>query len=442
MLHLMSFFGLFAMVGLAWLMSSHKRLFPWRLVIYGILLQFAFAAMIFYIPETRITPSGEQLFDRINAMFVALVDCTDEGSKFLFGPKVVEDGSLLNNFAFRALPTIIFFASLMSILYYFGVMQWMVRIIAVVMQKTLRTSGAETLSAAANIFVGQTEAPLVVRPYLAAMTQSELMAVMVGGFANVAGSVMGIYVKLFGVDGGHLLTASVISAPASLLIAKVMQPEIEEPKTLGTVKLEAPSEATNVLHAAAIGCADGAQLAINVGAMLIAFLALIALVNLLLGFVGFHVSGWAQWLFGWNISPNWSLQAILAYVFAPLALLIGVEWGDCLNVGELMGIKMVANEFVAYDRLHKMMEEISPDGAVNVLGRGFGDPPLLSARSNMLATYALCGFANFSSIGIQIGGLGPLAPSRRADLAKLGFRAMLGGTLTSCMTACIAGVLL
>jgi CNT family concentrative nucleoside transporter len=416
-----SFFGLFALIGLAWLLSSRRDRMPWRLVLYGVLLQFAFAALIFY------TYVGEAFFKWVDRAFVAVVDCTHSGTAFLFGKAAIEKGSVLNTFAFTALPIIIFFSALMSVLYYFGVMQWVVRGTAVVMQKTLRTSGAETLSAAANIFVGQTEAPLIVRPYLAGMTRSELMAVMVGGFANVAGSVMAIYVTQFGVNAGDLLTASVISAPASLLIAKVMQPEVDLPETLGTLKIDAPSEAVNVIHAAAEGAADGAKLAVNVAAMLIAFLALIALADLLLGGLGHGVAWSWNKTFSQSITLNWSLTALVGYLFYPLAWMLGVESGDCLEVGRLLGIKIVGNEFLAYAELHKLQT--------------VGASPLISPRSEMLATYALCGFANLGSIGIQIAGIGSLVPSRRAELAQLGLRAMIGGALASHMTACVAGVL-
>ena len=416
-----SFFGLFFLIGLAWLMSSRRDRFPSRVVAWGVLLQFVFAALIFY------TWLGKLFFVWLDRAFVAVVGCTDSGVALLFGPAALKEGSLVNTFAFRALPIIIFFSSLMSVLYYFGVMQWVVRGMAVGMQKTLRTSGAETLAAAANIFVGQTEAPLIIRPYLEGMTRSELMAVMVGGFANVAGSVMAVYVTQFGVNAGHLLTASVISAPASLLIAKVMQPELDQPQTLGTMLIDAPSEATNVIHAATEGAADGVKLAINVAAMIIAFLALIALADLLLEQLGYGVA-WvsANW-FGKPLEVHWSLTRLVGYLFYPLAWLLGVESGDCPRVGELLAIKIVGNEFLAYDQMHKWLPT--------------GGERLLSPRSEMLATYALCGFANFGSIGVQIGGIGALAPGRRAELAQLGLRAMIGGALASHMTACVAGVL-
>jgi CNT family concentrative nucleoside transporter len=416
-----SFFGLFFLIGLAWLMSSRRDHFPWRVVAWGVVLQFVFAALIFY------TWLGEVFFVWLDQAFLAVVGCTKSGVALLFGRSAVESGSPMNNFAFTGLPIIIFFSALMSVLYYFGVMQWIVRGMAVGMQKTLRTSGAETLSAAANIFVGQTEAPLMIRPYLERMTRSELMAVMVGGFATVAGSVMAVYVTQFGVNAGHLLTASVISAPAGLLIAKVMQPEVDQPQTLGTMLIDTPSEATNAIHAAAEGAADGVKLAINVAAMIIAFLALIALADLLLEQLG-HGVAWvsANW-FSKPVEVHWSLTALVGYLFYPLAWLMGVESGDCPRVGELLAIRTVGNEFLAYEQMHQWLPAEGER--------------LLSPRSEMIVTYALCGFANLGSIGVQIGGIGALAPGRRAELAQLGMRAMIGGILASHMTACVAGVL-
>ncbi len=402
--------GLVVMVGLAWAMSSRKRRLPWRVILGGLALQFAFAWMTLH------TEPGRAFFRGANDLFVALVSCTDKGTEFVFGRQFMQRPDVLSSFAFRALPTIIFFSALMSLLYYLGLMQWVIRGLAWVMQRTLRTSGAETLSAAANIFVGQTEAPLVVAPYLKDMTRSELMAVMVGGFATVAGGVLAVYVTQFGVSAAHLLTASVISAPAALLVAKVMEPETEVPKTLGNVQAMVKSPAQNAIHAVALGTTDGLKLALNVGAMLIAFLAIIHVVNLLLG--------WAGGQFGY---PELSLELVLGYLFWPLAWLMGVESKDCWAVGQLMGIKMVGNEFLAYAQLHEWTAQ--------------GTYPL-SSRSVVLATYALCGFANFGSIGIQLGGIGALVPERRGELAQLGLRAMLGGTLAACMTAAVVGVLM
>lgn len=400
------------MIFLAWLMSSHRRRFPWRIVVAGVLLQFALAAL-----TLRTTP-GLQLFAAIGEFFETMLTFVDDGSKFVFGEKFEE-----HFFAFKVLPTIIFFSCFMSLLYYVGAMQILVKALAWIMQRTLGTSGAETLSASANIFLGQTEAPLVIRPYLPTMTQSELNAVMVGGFSTISGGVLAAFVNL-GIDARHLVTASVISAPAALLIAKVLLPETESPETLGEVKLEVPVQAANLVEAASQGAIEGLKLALNVAAMLIAFMALIAMGNALVAWVGDQVYAFT----GWEAANRWSLQNALGTLFTPLAWLMGIEWADCGRAGELLGLKMFANEFVAYIELAKWQQT---DSEIN-----------LAPRTVVLLTYALCGFSNFASIGIQIGGLGGMAPERTSDLARLGLRAMLGGTLACCMTACIAGVLL
>lgn len=399
-----SFLGLFVMIGLAWLMSSHKTRFPWRVVIGGLLLQLAFAVLILK------TPQGEAFFDQFDAIFNNLMGFVDAGSSFVFGKDFQE-----HYFAFRVLPSIIFFAALMQALYYVGVMQLVVRGLGWVVQRTLGTTGPESLAAAANIFLGQTEAPLVVRPYVNKMTKSELMAIMVPGFGSTAGGVLIAY-KGMGIDAGHLLTASVLSAPASLLIAKVMIPETETPEPIEKVELEMGDSGGNLVEAISEGTLEGLKLALNVGAMLISFLALLALCDGLLGWVGswFH--------------QEWSLSAIFGWVFWPVAWVMGIETKDCAPAGQLLGIKMAANEFVAYGRFS---EWIKGEGGVD-----------LSERTQIILTYALCGFANFSSIGIQIGGIGGMAPERQRDLAKLGLRAMLGGALANFMTACIAGMLL
>jgi len=415
---LISVLGILVFIGLAWLMSSHKRQFPWRVVVGGLILQFSFAAVIL------LTDLGKAFFRGVNAVFVSLLDSVDVGAEFVFGENFAE-----HFFAFRILPTIIFFSAFMSIFYYYGVMQKVVGLLAIVMQKTLGTSGAETLSAAANIFVGQTEAPLVIRPYISSMTISELNAVMVGGFATMAGGVLGGLAAM-GFDAGHLLSASVISAPGALLLAKVMQPELDEPKTKGHVTLDVEDKSVNVLETIANGTIGGLQLALNVGAMLIVFLALIAVLNAVLGLAseGFW---WSADRLGFQTpeSPvRWSIEGALGQLFAPLAWLIGIEWNDCPRAGELMGLKMATNEFVAYIRLASWK---AADSAVQI-----------SERSRIILTYALCGFANFSSIGIQLGGIGGMAPDRRGDLARLGLRAMLGGTLASFITAAIASLML
>ncbi len=419
---LISVFGIAVMIGLAWLMSSHKRDVKLRIVFGGLLLQFGLG---FFVLRTQV---GAAVFDAVGNVFLALLSCVDAGSEFVFGANFAE-----HFFAFKVLPTIIFFSAFMSIFYYYGVMQFVVGVFAKVMQKTLGTSGAETLSAAANVFVGQTEAPLVIKPYISSMTISELNAVMIGGFATMAGGVLGGLVEMgkrvegdvvtYMISPQHLLAASVMAAPAALLIAKIMQPEVDTPQTLGDVKVDVKDPSTNVLEATANGAIGGLQLALNVGAMLIVFLALIAVIDLLLG--------WTGSLFGYVTADGeylWSLGAGLGRLFAPLAWVIGIEWDDCLPAGELMGLKMATNEFVAYGQLATWAE---PASAVQ-----------LSDRTEKIMTYALCGFANFSSIGIQLGGIGGIAPNRRGDLARLGLRAMIGGTLASFMNACVASILL
>lgn len=323
-------------------------------------------------------------------------------------------------FAIHILPTIIFFASLMSVMYHFGIIQKMVQAMAWIMARTMGTSGAESLSAAANIFVGQTEAPLVVKPYVNEMTRSELMAIMTGGFATIAGGVLAAYVR-FGVDAGHLMAASVMSAPASLMLAKIIFPETEKPKTMGNVELQVEKQTANVIDAAAAGAGDGLRLAVNVGAMLMAFISLIAMLNYglehlddVINFITFHSTA-----FDWNLS----LRQVLGYLFAPFSFFMGVSWKDILEVGNLLGTKISLNELVAYVELTNVKEILSP-------------------RSFTIATYALCGFANFSSIAIQIGGIGSIAPGRRSDLAQIGLKAMLAGALASWLTATIAGMLL
>ena len=408
-------FGYFVMIFLAWLMSSHRRRFPWRVVLGGTMLQVVFAWL------TINTEPGRRFFEGAGACFNTLMDFVDEGNVRVFGESFRD-----HYFAFKVLPTIIFFSALMSVLYHLGVMQFIVRILGYVMQVTLGTSGAESLSASANIFVGQTEAPLVVRPYVARMTRSELMAVMVGGFATVAGGVMALYVG-WGIDAGHLMTASVISAPAGLLIAKVLQPEVDTPETLGISRHSMPRETSNLIEAATTGAADGLKLALNVGAKLLAFFGLIAMLD-------YGLTHGSTWVFGLLGHQDWqplTMARILGVMFSPIAWLMGVEWKECSSVGQLLGVKMVATELVAYAQLDVMMGNVET-----------GIAPVLSNRAIIISTYALCGFSNFASIGIQIGGIGAIAPERRTDLTQLGMRAMLGGTLACCMTACIAGILI
>jgi CNT family concentrative nucleoside transporter len=411
MYRFVSLLGLVVMLCLAWLMSSHKRRLNLRIIVGGLVLQFAIAA---FVLRTRM---GERLFEGIDVAFNMLLASVNAGSAFVFGAGFSE-----HYFAFKVLPTIIFFSAFMSIFYYYGIMQRIVGLFARVMQYTLGTSGAESLSAAAEIFVGPVESPLVIRPYVSSMTISELNSVMVVGLATLAGGVLGAFVEM-GISAKHLLTASVITAPAGLLIAKILQPEVDQPKTLGKVRIDVEDPSTNVLEAITNGTISGVKLALNVGAMLIVFLSLVALVNLILGRIGIE--------FGFETAdhqPVWSLEATLGWLFRPLAWLMGIPWEDCGPAGQLLGLKMATNEFVAYSRL---ADWAKPDSLVQL-----GD------RSRVIMTYALCGFANFGSMGIQLGGLGGMAPDRRADLAKLALRAMLGGTLAAYMTACVAGLLL
>jgi CNT family concentrative nucleoside transporter len=397
-----SFAGLFAMIGIAWALSVDRRAIKWRTVIVGTALQLVFALVILR------TEIGRQVFDVIGAGITRFLDFTDAGASFVFGEKFKEF-----YFAFKVLPTIIFFSSFITILYYLGILQKIVRLFAGLMVRFMGTSGAESLSASANIFVGQTEAPLLIRPYVATMTRSELMAVMTGGFATVAGGVMAAYVGM-GVPAKHLLAASVMSAPAALVMAKLMFPEKEHSHTAGKVDIEIERPWANVIDAAASGASDGLKLALNVGAMLIAFVALIAMLDWPLGKLGGLVG-----------APELSINVILGFVGRPLAWLMGVPWAEADKVGTLIGIKTAINEFVGYVR----MEEMARAGE-------------LSERSIAIATYALCGFSNFSSIAIQIGGIGAMAPERKTDLARLGLRAMVAGSLACFQTATIAGFLL
>ena len=408
-----SLLGLLAMLGCAWLLSANRWKVSWRVVLGGVGLQFTLGMIALWFPP------GRAALEFCSELFKTMLTFVNAGSSFAFGMST-EDGAgrteqLLTTFAFGVLPIIIFFSSFMSILYHLGIMQRLVAACAWIMQKTLRTSGSESLAAASNIFVGMTEAPLVVKPYLLGMTMSELNSLMVGGFATIAGSVLAAYIGM-GIDATHLLTASVMSAPAALVVAKIMLPEVEESQTLGNVKIDVPIETTNIVEAATAGATDGMKLAINVAAMIIAFLALLAMCNALLGWTGSLVD------------QKWSLEAGLSFVFWPFAYLMGIPRVDCAHAGELLGLKIVANEFIAYDQL-SMWDKA--DSTVQ-----------LQERSRTLLTYALCGFANLGSIGIQIGGIGALVPERRSDLAKLGVKAMIGGTLACFMTACVVGVLI
>ncbi len=417
-----SLIGVVLLLGLAWLLSSDRKNVPWRIIAWGLGLQMLFAVLVLK------TPPGRWLFDQLNTLVITLLGYTNDGSRFIFGSlldtslPVVQSGESVGAaqlgfiFAFQVLPTIIFFSSLMAVLYHLGVMQLLVRGVAFVMFHTMKTSGAETLSAAGNIFVGQTEAPLLVKPFVDDMTMSELNAVMTGGFATVAGGVMAAYVGMlsgvFPDIAGHLMAASVMSAPAALVVAKIMLPETEVSKTSGVMELQIEKVDVNVMDAAARGASEGMTLALNVAAMLLAFLALIAMVN---GFLG-----WSAGLVG---IEGLTLETVAGYVFWPLAWAMGVPAAECGEIGRLLGMKTILNEFVAYLQLAQVS-----DG--------------LSHRSMVIATYALCGFANLGSIGIQLGGIGGIAPKRRGDLARIAFKAMIAGTLAAFLTANIAGMLI
>ena len=402
MQHLVPILGLFVMLAIAWALSSNRGAIKWRPVAMGTALQIVFALIILK------TEVGRNVFDVIGAGITRFLDFTDAGASFVFGEKFKEF-----YFAFKVLPTIIFFSSFITVLYYFGILQRIVSVFAKVMMRTMGTSGAESLSASANIFVGQTEAPLLIKPYIGAMTKSELMAVMTGGFATVAGGVMAAYVGM-GVSAKHLLAASVMSAPAALVMAKLMFPETEKSVTAGKVEIEIDRPWANSIDAAASGAADGLKLALNVGAMLIAFVGLIALIDFPIMKLG-HLAGY----------DTWSLRGLLGWMFQPLAWVMGVPWAEAPQVGTLIGIKTAVNEFVGYVEMQKMVQA----------GQ-------LSERAQIIATYALCGFSNFSSIAIQIGGIGSIAPERKGDLARLGLRAMVAGSLACFQTATIAGFLI
>lgn len=489
---LFGLFGLVVLVMIAYAFSNNRRAVDWKLVITGISLQILFAAFVLKVPI------GAKTFDLLGKGFVHLLEFNKVGSEFIFG-KLLDANTFGFIFAFQVLPTIIFFAALMGVLYHLGVMQQIVKGMSWAITKVMNVSGAETTSVCASVFIGQTEAPLTIKPYLEKMTESELMTVMIGGMAHIAGGVLAAYVGLLGGNdpaemakyAKHLLAASIMAAPATLVLAKVLIPETGEPLTRGSVRIEVERHSANVIDAAASGAGEGLKLALNVGAMLLAFIALIALLNSPLQYLGTVVwPGWQialsgivgvllltgaaalygrapaaatadgnasagrvtggviacgllgvlallltaaayasaggtinDWLSaGKSVPVSLSLQTVLGYVLAPVAWLIGTPWQDAVLVGSFIGEKVVLNEFVAYVDLSKNMQ-------------------LLQEHSRVVAAYALCGFANFSSIAIQIGGIGGLAPGRRADLARFGLRAVLGGSLATFMTATIAGVL-
>ena len=402
---LIGVFGIFILLAIAMAMSNNRVSISWRLVFWGLSLQLTFAIIILK------TPIGIPFFGAIDIFVKNLLSFSDAGSDFLFksfGQNIVE--APLMNFAFRILPTLIFFSSLINVLYHLGVMQFLVKSTARIMQKTMGTSGSETLCISGNIFVGQTEAPLLVQPFVSKMTNSELTAVMIGGFATVAGGVMAMYVSMLGnIDGiaGHLLAASIMSAPAALVVAKIIYPETEESQTKGDLTISIKNDDDNIMEALSTGATNGMKLAANVAAMLIAFVATIAMVNAVLSLFGL------------------SLEQILGWIFSPLAWVMGVPWEEAYVVGSLMGKKLVLTELIAFGDLSTLISD-----------------NMLSERSAIISSYALCGFANFASIGIQLGGIGGIAPERRKDIAQLGLKTMFGGAIASWLTATIAGLLI
>jgi CNT family concentrative nucleoside transporter len=420
-LKFISFFGWLTMIAIAWTISYNRKLFPWRTVVWGIGLQFVLALLILK------TPWGEDFFVFAGKVVQKLIQFSNDGCKFVFGP--LADSDLLTKafgpgnsiiFAILVLGTIIIVASISALLYHWGILQKVVHAAAWVMRKIMRTSGSETLSACANIFMGQTEAPLMIRPYVPRMTRSEIMTIMVCGMAHIAGGVAAVYAAMgmragYPNTAGHLLTASVLNCPAALLIAKILLPETQQSETAASMPATVPRTTANSIDAICRGAGDGFHLALNVIAMLIAFIAMIALANYIFTFPQKH----------FGIAHPATLQNVFGWVNAPFAFLMGVPFHDCLSVGQILGERIVLNEFVGY---------LDLTGNAKTLA--------LDPRSFTIATYALCGFANFSSIAIQVGGIGSLAPERRSEMAKVGFRAMCGGLLAAYMTASLAGFLL
>src|SRR5580692_5576578 len=395
--------GLLTMLGFAYVFSTNRRAIRLKTIAWGLGLQFVFAVFVLRIDAGRI------VFQKAGDVVTRLLGYAYAGSHFVFGD-LAKPGSQLGYFAFGVLPTVIFIAAFFAVLYHFGIMQIIIRIFAWLMTKILGASGAESLNIAASIFMGQTEAPLTIRPFLADLTQSELMCVMTSGMAHISGGMMAAYIHVGGADAKHLLTAVIMTAPGTLLMAKMLVPETGTPLTAGRVEMPAMEKESNILGAIARGTIDGLHLALNVGAMLITFLALLALLNAIMGWIHMHI-GW----FPYN------LQEVLGWLFSPVAWLIGIPWHDAAKIGGLLGTRMTINEFVAFAQLGTMKGTLDP-------------------RTFTIATFALCGFANFSSIGIQIGGIGALAPEQRQQLAKFGIRAMLAGTMANLMSAAIVGI--
>jgi CNT family concentrative nucleoside transporter len=396
--------GIATILGLAYLFSTSRRSIRLKTVAWGLGLQLALGLFVLRVK------SGEWLFQKLGNGAKKLLDFSYVGSSFVFGDLGTNHSSLGLIFAFQVLPTIIFIAAFFAVLYHLGVMQIIIRGAAWLMTIIMGASGAESLNVAASIFMGQTEAPLTIRPFLPKLTKSELMTVMTSGMAHISGGMMAAYMRVGGADAKHLLTAVIMTAPGTLLMAKMLVPETEQPLTAGRVAMPAMEKESNVLGAIARGTVDGLHLALNVAAMLITFLALLALVNAIMGWIHLHI-GWFPY----------SLQQVFGWVFAPVAWLIGIPWHDAPTIGNLLGTRMVLNEFVAFAQLGTVKDALDP-------------------RSFTIATFALCGFANFSSIGIQIGGIGALAPEQRSQLAKFGIRAMLAGTMANLMSASIVGI--
>jgi concentrative nucleoside transporter, CNT family len=399
---LISLLGLIALIGISYLFSTARQRIVWQTVLWGIALQLILGIVILK------SAIGLKVFQFLGSAIAKFLDFSDEGAKLVFGDNFSE-----HFIAFKILPTIIFFSAFISLLYHYNILPRLVAIIGWVMMRTMKTSGAESLSCAANIFVGNTEAPLTIKPYLSTLTLSELHSVMTGGFATIAGGVMAAYIA-FGIPAEHLLSASVMSAPAALAISKIFYPEIERPQTQGKIDTHFQSTYVNGIDAIATGTIEGLKLALNVGAMLIAFLGLLAGANAVLAWLGNYVG-----------IPSLSLESIFAYLMLPFAWLMGIPLADCQPVAVLLGKKLIFNEFIAYLDLKELIAQNA-----------------ISERTIIIATYALCGFSNLSSIGIQIGGIGAIAPSRQSDLAQLSIRALISGSLACLMTACVAGILI
>ena len=445
--------GLIMLVGIAYLFSKHKKSINWKLVITGILIQFTLALFVFkeiQIPFTEISLSS--IFSFLASFFTQLLSFTDAGAQFIFGNwpdsaqifKLGAEGRVEHTigyvFAFKVLPTVVFFSALTSLLYYLGVLQKIVYGFAWVLSKTMRLSGAESLAAAANIFVGQTEAPLIVKPYISKMTNSEIMCLMTGGMATIAGGVFAAFIGFLGGDdiaaqqefAKHLLTASILSAPAAVVCAKILFPETEEVNQ--NLDINKEKMGSGPLEAISLGTTEGIKLAVNVAGMILVFLAFIALINFLLINIIGDFDGIGSWKFTSlndviktnTIFDAFNLQMILGYLFAPLAWIIGIDLNNIVIAGQLLGEKTVINEFIAYLSLKDIIAN--------------GGSEIIQKRTIVILTYALCGFSNFSSIGIQIGGIGSIAPNQRSTLARLGLRSLIGGTLACLMTATIAGI--